>query len=44
MAEEKVHIYRGSTNGTRWSPRAIVKQASKKRRRAADKKEVRGDN
>jgi len=38
MALAKVHTGRGSTNGKRHAPRAEVKKAATKRRRAEDKK------
>jgi hypothetical protein len=41
MALAKVHTARGSTNGKRWSPRAEVKHAARKRRRAENKKAAR---
>lgn len=41
MALEKVHPTRGSTNSKRRAPRAIVKAAAKKHRRAQAKKEIR---
>lgn len=37
MALEKVHTSKGSTNGKRRAPRAAVKAAAKKLRRAEDK-------
>lgn len=40
MALEKAHTTRGSTNGSRRAPRAIVKQAAAKLRRAESKKET----
>lgn len=41
MALAKVHTTKGSTNGKRRAPRAEVKQAATKRRRAADKEQTR---
>ena len=41
MALAKVHVTRGSTNGSRYFTRDIVKKSATKRRRAMEKSEIR---